>query len=167
VVDSIACVNTAFEVTVYRNATTLYKFVPTRIIGETRTVIDRRNLGELREFLKSTYTEKRTLDYHPNQLFSTKQTKGESVSDWIQRIQKLGGKFREAALQEERPGILSLSDRLKNICFVQDLYSDRIQNNCKESKSRQLRRDSGDRFGREKYYNFKYWVVQRFKHDFG
>jgi hypothetical protein len=44
---------------------------------------------ELREFLKNTYTEKQTLDYHANQLFSTKQTKGESVSEWIQ----LGLKF--------------------------------------------------------------------------
>jgi transcription initiation factor IIF auxiliary subunit len=89
------------------------------------------NWGELREFLKNTYTEKRTLDYRANQLLSTEQTKGESVSAWIQRIQKLGSKFREAALQdfeqEERAAILTLSDRLTNICFVQDLYSDRIQ----------------------------------------
>ncbi|PNF38674.1 hypothetical protein B7P43_G01199, partial [Cryptotermes secundus] len=93
VVDSIA-----FEVTVHRNATTLYKFVLTRISGETRTVISRR-IWKI----------------------------WESVSDGIQRIQKLGSKFREAALQEERHGILSLSDRLGNICFVQDMYSDRIQ----------------------------------------
>jgi hypothetical protein len=43
----------------------------------------------------------------------------------------LGSKFREAALQDceqdERAGILTLSDRLRNICFVQGLYSDRIQ----------------------------------------
>ena len=130
----IANVDTAFEVIDPRNSTTLYKFLLTRISGETRTAISHRNLenwGELREFLKNTYTEKRTLDYHANQLFSTKQTKGESVSDWIQRIQKLGSKFREAALQdceqEERAGILTLSDRLRNICFVQGLYSDRIQ----------------------------------------
>jgi hypothetical protein len=130
----IANVNTAFEVIDPRNVATLYKFVLTRISGEARTAITHRNLEnwrELREFLKNTYTEKRTLDYHANQLFSTKQTKGESVSEWIQRIQKLGSKFREAALQdceqEERAGILTLSDRLRNICFVQGLYSDRIQ----------------------------------------
>jgi hypothetical protein len=64
-------------------------------------------------------------------LFSTKQTKGENVSEWIQRVQKLGSKFREAALQdceqEERAGILTLADKLRNICFIQGLYSDRIQ----------------------------------------
>ena len=52
----------------------------------------------------------------------------ESVSVWIQRIQKLGSKFREAALQDceqdERVGILTLADKLRNICFVQGLYSD-------------------------------------------
>jgi hypothetical protein len=53
------------------------------------------------------------------------------VSDWIQRIQRLGSKFREAALQDcepdERAGILTLTDKLRNIRFVQGLYSDRIQ----------------------------------------
>jgi len=43
----------------------------------------------------------------------------------------LGSKFRDAALhdceQDERAGILTLADKLRNICFVQGLYSDRIQ----------------------------------------
>jgi len=66
--------------------------VLTRISGESRTAIARRNLEnweELKEFLKNTYTEKRLLDYHANHLFSTKQSKAESVSEWIQRVQKL------------------------------------------------------------------------------
>jgi len=46
-------------------------------------------------------------------------------------VQKLGSKFREAALQDceqdERAGVLTLADKLRNICFVQELYSDRIQ----------------------------------------
>lgn len=130
----IANVNTAFEVIDPRNEGTLFKFVLTRISGEPRTAIAHRNLEnweELKEFLKNTYTEKRTLDYHANQLFSTKQSKVESVSEWIQRVQKLGSKFREAALQDceqdEAAGILTLADKLRNICFVQGLYSDRIQ----------------------------------------
>jgi hypothetical protein len=60
-----------------------------------------------------------------------KQSKTESVSEWIQRIQRLGLKFREATLQnceqDERASILTLADKLRNICFVQGLYSDRIQ----------------------------------------
>jgi hypothetical protein len=40
-------------------------------------------------------------------------------------------KFRESALlgchEEERAGILNLSDKLRNICFIQGLHSDRIQ----------------------------------------
>jgi hypothetical protein len=130
----IANVDTAFEVIDPRNANTLYKFVLTRISGEPRTAISHRNLEsweELREFLRNTYTEKRTLDFHVNQLLSTKQSKTETVSEWIQRVQKLGSKFREAALQDceqdERAGILTLADKLRNICFVQGLYSYRIQ----------------------------------------
>jgi hypothetical protein len=86
-----------------KQASTLYKFVLTRISGEPRTAMTRRNLEnweELKEFLRNTYMEKRTLDYHANQLFSTKQTEGESVSVRIQRIQKVGSKFREVALQD-------------------------------------------------------------------
>jgi hypothetical protein len=97
----IANVDTAFEVINPRNESILFKFVLTRICGEPRTAIGHRNLenwGDLKEFLKNTYTEKRTLDYHATQLFSTKQTRAESVSEWIQRVQKLGSNFREAAL---------------------------------------------------------------------
>jgi hypothetical protein len=130
----IANVDTAFEVIDPRNAGTPFKFVLTRVSGEPRTAIAHRNLEnwrELREFLKNTYNEKRTLDYHANQLFSTKQNRAENVFEWIQRVQKLGSNFREAALQdcerEERAGILTLADKLRNISFVQGLCSDRIQ----------------------------------------
>jgi hypothetical protein len=53
------------------------------------------------------------------------------VPDWIQKIQTPGSKFRKAALlncsEGAREGILDLSDRLRNICFVQGLTLDRIQ----------------------------------------
>ena len=134
VLSFIANVDTAFEVINPRNESILFKFVLTRISGEPRTAIGHRNLenwGELKQFLGNTYTEKRTLDYHATQLFSTKQTKLESVSEWIQRVQKLGSNFRDAALQDceqdERAGILTLADKLRNICFIQGLSSDRIQ----------------------------------------
>ncbi len=47
----------------------MFKFVLTRINEEPRTATARRNLEnweELKEFLKNTYSEKRTLDYHGN-----------------------------------------------------------------------------------------------------
>ena len=65
----ITNVDSAFEVIDPRNEGTLFKFVLTRISGEPRTAITHRNLEnweELKEFLKNTYTEKRTLDYHAN-----------------------------------------------------------------------------------------------------
>jgi hypothetical protein len=53
------------------------------------------------------------------------------VYEWIQRVRQLGSKFRKAALQDceqdERAGILTHSDKLRNIYFVQGLYSDRVQ----------------------------------------
>ena len=93
----ITNVDTAFEATDPRNEGTLFKFVLTRISGESRTTIahkDLENCEELKEYLKNTYTEKKTLDYHANQLFSTKQNKAQILSEWIERVQKLGSKFR-------------------------------------------------------------------------
>lgn len=130
----ISNVNTAFEAVNPDHRDRLYKFVLTRISGEPRTAIAHRNLEnwtDLREFLRNTYIEKRTLDFHANQLFKARQGKSDSVSEWIQKIQTLSSKFREAALtdctEEERAGMLTLSDRLRNICFIQGLHSDRIQ----------------------------------------
>lgn len=130
----IGNVDTAFAVTNPEQAATLYKFVLTRISGEPRTAIGHRNLAnwvDLKEFLQNAYIEKRTLDFHASQLFKANQGKDENVTDWIQRIQTLGSQFREAALlncrDSAREGILDLADRLRNICFVQGLASDRIQ----------------------------------------
>jgi len=59
------------------------------------------------------------------------KVKDESISEWIKKIQALAFQFRKAALMdcsmEERAGILTAADRLRNICFVRGLYSDRIQ----------------------------------------
>jgi hypothetical protein len=115
----IVNIDTIFEVINPRNEGILFKFVLTQISGEPGTAIAHRNLenwGDLKEFLKNTYTEKRTLDYHTNQLFSTKQNRSETVSEWIQQVQKLGSKFQEAALQDcepdEKAGILTFADKL-------------------------------------------------------
>ena len=130
----ISNVDTAFEVIDSDNADILYKFVLARISGEPRVAIPHRNLenrGELRAFLRNTYTEKSTLDFHATQLFGEKQGKSESISEWIQNVQRLRPKFREAALQDceddEPVGIVALADKLRNICFVQGIFSDRIQ----------------------------------------
>ena len=116
------------------NADVLYKFVLTRISGEPRTAITHRNLEswtDLREFHRNTYTEKRTLDFHATQLFGARQGRNKSITEWIQTIQKLSSKFRAAAFQDseddERVGIVTLADKLRNICFVQGIFSDRIQ----------------------------------------
>ena len=90
--------DTVFAVINPEQEAILYKFVLTRISREPRTAISHRNFDnwtELKEFLRNSYTEKRTLDYHASQLFKAKQTKDKQVIDWIQRIQTLGSQFRE------------------------------------------------------------------------
>jgi len=81
--------------------------------------------------LQNTYIEKRILDFHASQLFKARQGKDEKVADWIHNIQTLGSQFLEAALlncsEGAREGILDLSDRLGNICFIQGLASNQIQ----------------------------------------
>lgn len=130
----IGNVDTAFSVINPNQKEILYKFVLTRISGEPRTAIGHRGLdnwADLREFLRNSYIEKRTLDFHASELFKARQGKEEKVTDWIQRIQSLGSQFREAALlnstEGAREGILYLADRLRDICFIQGLASDRIQ----------------------------------------
>src|SRR5215510_12657523 len=130
----IGNVDTAFAVINPEQKAILYKFVLTRISGEPRTAISHRNLTDwvdLKEFLQNSYIEKRTLDFHASQLFKARQGKDERVTDWIHKIQTLGSEFREAALlncsEGAREGILDLADRLRNICFIQGLASDRIQ----------------------------------------
>jgi hypothetical protein len=86
----VSNVDTAFSCVRPEDKGMLYQFVLTKISGEPRTAISHRNLenwDELKEFLSKTYTEKQTLDFHANQLFRAKQSKSESVSEWIQRIQ--------------------------------------------------------------------------------
>ena len=130
----IGNVGTAFPVINHEQEATLYKLVLTRIRGKPRKAISHRNLdswAELKQFLQNSYTEKRTLDYHASQLFRARQGKDERLTDWIQKIWTLGSQFREVALLNcsdgAREGILDLSDRQRNICFIQGLASDRIQ----------------------------------------
>jgi hypothetical protein len=72
----VANVDTAFNCINPSSKDRLYQFVLTRISGEPRIAISHRNLEnweELKEFLRNTYIEKRTLDFHANQLFRAKQ----------------------------------------------------------------------------------------------
>ena len=106
--------------------------------------------------MKNAYTEKRTLDFHATRLFGTRNGKNEINSEWNQNIQSLSSKFREADLEDceddERVGIVALADKLRNICFVQGLSSDRIQTivrsrNCRNSS----RRGEGNISKKERY----------------
>jgi hypothetical protein len=90
----VSNVDTALSCINPENKSRLYQFILTKISG----AISHRNLEnweELKEFLRNTYIENRTLDFHATQLFRAKQTKSENVSEWIQKIQTLGSKLRE------------------------------------------------------------------------
>lgn len=60
----ISNMDSAFEVIDPDNSDVLYKFVLTRIADRNLA-----NCEELRSFLKNTYTEKRTLDFHATVIF--------------------------------------------------------------------------------------------------
>ena len=97
----IGNVDTVFAVINPEQEAILYKFVLRRISGEPMTAISHRNLdswAELKEFLRKSYTENRTLDFHASQLFRARQGKDERVTEWIHKIQTQGSQFREAAL---------------------------------------------------------------------
>ena len=139
----IGNVDTAFAVINPEQEAVLYTFVLTCTSGEPRTAISHRNLdswAELKEFLRNSYIGKRTLDFHASHPFKARQGRDESVTDWIYKIQTLGSQFREAALLNcndgAREGILDLADRLRNICFMQGLASDRIQTSAKPQLSK-------------------------------
>jgi hypothetical protein len=88
----ISNVGTAFEVINTENSNVLHKFVFTRISGEPQVAITHRNIenwDDLRTFLKNTYTNKRTLDFHATLLFGAIQGKNESNFEWNQNIQRL------------------------------------------------------------------------------
>jgi hypothetical protein len=74
------------------------------------------NWEDLKEFLRSTFTEKRTLDSHVSQFFKAKQNRTVNISVSIQKIQTLGSKFRESAMlncgKEEQARILNLPDNM-------------------------------------------------------
>jgi hypothetical protein len=87
----IANVDTAFEVINYNRQDRSYKFVLIRISGKPRTAIVHRHLdnwAELKEFLRNTYVEKRTLDFHANQLFKAKLGISDSISEWIKKFKR-------------------------------------------------------------------------------
>jgi len=69
---------TPFEVINQDNSDVLCKFVLTRISGKPRVAITHGNLEnceDLGAFLKNTYTDKRTLDFHATQLFGANRAK--------------------------------------------------------------------------------------------
>lgn len=86
----IGNVDTAFALIHPDQETIIYKFLLTRFSGEQRTALNHRDLdswAELKEFLRNSYIEKRTLDFHVSQLFKARKGKFERVTDWIHKIQ--------------------------------------------------------------------------------
>jgi len=121
----IGNVDSAFSVIKPEQEVILYMFVLTHLTGKPRSTISHTNLDsleELKEFLRNSYIEKRTLDFQASQVFKVRQGKDERVPEWIHKIQTLGSQFREAALLNchdgAREGIVDLADRLRNICFI-------------------------------------------------
>jgi len=113
----------------------LLKFVKAKITGDARSKLMVRDLTHSWELVKAileeNYATRRTLDYYACKMFSARQSKGESIASWGNKIDALQTDLREAARRvckpEEILGAIGLINHLGKACFIQGLFSERIQ----------------------------------------
>ena len=113
----------------------LLKFVKAEITGDARSKLMVRDLTHSWELVKAileeNYATRRTLDYYACKMFSARQSKGESIASWGNKIDALQTDLREAARRvckpEEILGAIGLINHLGKACFIQGLFSERIQ----------------------------------------
>jgi len=112
----------------------LLKFVKAKITGDARSKLMVRDLTHSWEIVKAileeNYATRRTLDY-ACKMFSARQSKGESTASWGNKIDALQTDLREAARRVCKPEEIlearGLINQLGKACFIQGLFSERIQ----------------------------------------
>jgi len=81
--------------------------------------------------LEENYAARRMLDYYACKMFSSRQSKNESIASWRNKIDELQTDLRETARRVCRPeeilGAIGLINHLGKAFFIQGLYSERIQ----------------------------------------
>ena len=85
----------------------------------------------MKAILEENYATRRTLDYYACKIFSARQNKNESIASWGNKIAALQTDLREAARRvckpEEILGAIGHINHLGKACFIQGVYSERIQ----------------------------------------
>jgi len=128
-------VDVVFELVDPSKHEVLLKFVKAKITGDARSKLMVRDLTHSWELVKAileeNYATRRTLDYYACKMFSARQNKNESIASWGNKIDALQTDLREAARRvcrsEEILGAIGLINHLGKACFIQGLYSERIQ----------------------------------------
>jgi hypothetical protein len=128
-------VDTVFDLVDPSKHEVLLKFVKAKITGDARSklmVRDQTNNWELvKGILEKNYATRRTLDYYACKMFSARQGKSENIASWGNQIDTLQTDLREAARRVCKPkelsGAIGLISHLGKACFIQGLYSERIQ----------------------------------------
>lgn len=128
-------VDIAFELVRESDHPILLKFVKTRIQGPARSKLLVRELSstwaEVRSILLENYASKRTLDFYACKMFSSRQSKGETIAEWASKVDSLQHQFREAVhsamTEAELAGSLALVGKLSRAVFIQGIYEERIQ----------------------------------------
>lgn len=113
----------------------LLKFVKAKITGDARSKLMVRDLTHswdlVKAILEENYATRRTLDYYACKMFNARQSKGESIASWGNKIDELQTDLREAARRvcklEEIQGAIGLINHLGKACFIQGLHNERIQ----------------------------------------
>jgi DNA-directed RNA polymerase subunit L len=116
----------------------LLNFIKSKITGEAKDRLlarsERHTWEQIKLILEENYAVRRTLEYHANVLFSTKQGMSETVAQWGSRIDNMGlDLMREARTRIERinrraveGGTISVSEFMKG-SFVAGLKDNRIK----------------------------------------
>jgi len=118
----------------------LFKFVCAKVAGEAKAKLLARthlhNWEQARAVPEKNYSVRRTLDYHANKAFTSKQGPNETISQWGVRMDTVCGDLQRAARKhmedlawtyEKREGGGDILDLLIRACFIQGLYDERIK----------------------------------------
>jgi hypothetical protein len=118
----------------------LFKFLCAKVAGEAKAKLLARthlyNWEQARALLEENFSVRRTLEYHANKAFTSKQGPNETISQCGVRMDTVCGDLQRAARKhmedlawanEKREWCGDILDLLIRACFIQGLYDERIK----------------------------------------
>ena len=121
-------VDVVFELVASSKHDILLNSVKAKITSDARSKLMLRDLTHSWELVKA---YRRKLDYYACKMFSARQSKGESMASWGNKIDALQTDLREAGRRVCKPekllGAIGLINHPGKACFIQGLFSERIR----------------------------------------